>query len=95
MLKNKWKEERRNKKKFSLDKIQMESQDIQAHALQLNKRIKNVTWFLLKISQMENGLLKYWILIDKKILIVKRVHALRKIFVNSLEEEDSGNIPLS
>lgn len=71
----------------------METTDIASFAAQIENRIKRINWVVLKISPQQDGQMKYWILVDNKVMVVKSISSLRKIYVNSYEgtgEEDRG-----
>lgn len=88
-LKKKWREERQKRKNFSLEKIQMETSDLQAYAEQLENRIKKTDWLVLRISPINEGVLKFWILVDNKVMMMRNVNAFRKIYVNSYEKNET------
>ena len=89
LLKKKWREERQKKKTNSIDKIQMETQDLQAYAQQIEQKIRQTQWQVLKISKPENGFIKYWILINNKVLISKKIHIFKTIYINSINKKEN------
>ena len=89
LLKKKWREERKKKKTNSIDKIQMESQDLQAYAQQIEQKIRQTQWQVIKISKSENGFIKYWILINNKVLISKKIHIYKTIYINSIQKKEN------
>lgn len=89
VLKEKWKRERARIKHQPIDKIQMTTtSDLQAFTKQLENRIKNAKWHVLKVSPSpEKGYLYLWIVIDGVFMLTKKVHAYRRIYVNSVEKD--------
>lgn len=92
ILKDKWKRERTKMKHESIDKIQMTtSNDLQAFTRQLENRIKNAKWHVIKVtSSPEKGYLYLWIIIDNVFLISRKVHMQKRIYVNSMTKEPQG-----
>lgn len=92
VLKEKWRRERTRIKHQPIDKIQMTtSDDLQVFTKQLENRIKNATWHIVKVtSSPEKGYLYLWIVIDNVFLLTKKIHMQKRIYVNSTTKEPQG-----